>query len=593
MPSRRSRASCPRSRCCRKRRRGRGRMIPLPIPAMIRTRKKRLRMPKSSPRTKRKAKAWTPRSSRSSRRSLRATSSRRNCPRTSARSTIRPCPRMKSPSTASRSSASMLPRGPKGPRCAAGCKRPAIHRQHHFGFRCPRRADRRRPAARRFADRQQRRRRAEQHRLCLHQVQQYEHRQRRGHHRLGRGVRRDSGEPEGLCERRQFLEPVGADAGDPGQRAGRVPDDGHDRGTAHRCCQHRRPRSVQHHHGRAVHGGARRLGHGRQCVDAQRRCLGLQERGRGHRCDPHHRLIGVTNMQKSIEHSHIGPRQVGPVAMTAQDAADYQALSAIGVNFAPSLVAKMAQAMAMDDNQTGITSPSIITPIQFLQNWLPGFIRIITAARKIDELVGITTSGSWEDEEIVQGTLENIGNAMPYGDYSNVPLASWNVNFERRTVVRFEKGIKVGMLEEARAARIRMNTAAEKRASASLALEIQRNLIGFNGYNNGANLTYGFLNDPSLPAYYTVANGATSGSPLWSTKTFQDITADIRKMMATLQTGSQDTINPEDAETTLAVPTAVYQYLSVTTDLGLSVRKWLTETYPRCRVVSAPQLNAT
>lgn len=294
---------------------------------------------------------------------------------------------------------------------------------------------------------------------------------------------------------------------------------------------------------------------------------------------------------KSIEHSHIGPRQVGPVAMTAQDAADYQALSRIGVNFSPTLVARMAASMAMDDQQGGITSPSITTPIQFLQNWLPGFIRIVTAARKIDELVGLTTSGSWEDEEIVQGVLENIGNAQPYGDYTNVPLASWNVNFERRTVVRFEKGIKVGLLEEARAGRIRMNTAAEKRASASLALEIQRNLIGFNGYNNGANRTYGLLNDPNLPAYYTVANGA-SASPLWSSKKFLEIVADIRQAMAILQTQSQDTINPEDVETTLGLPTAVYQYLSVTSDFGISVRDWLSKTYPKCRVVSAPQLNA-
>jgi len=296
-------------------------------------------------------------------------------------------------------------------------------------------------------------------------------------------------------------------------------------------------------------------------------------------------------MNQSIEHSHIGPRQVGPVAMDANDVEDYKALSRMGINFSPALVARMAQAIAMDDQQGGLTTPSITTPIQFLQNWLPGFVRINTAARKIDELIGLTTSGSWEDEEVVQGVLENVGNAQPYGDYTNVPLASWNVNFERRTVVRFEKGIKVGMLEEARAARIRMNTAAEKRTSASLALEIQRNLVGFNGYNNGANRTYGFLNDPSLPAYYTVPVGASS-STLWSSKKFLEITADIRTAAATLQTQSQDTINPEDVEITLAIATAVYQYLSVVSDFGISVRQWIRETYPKMRVVSAPQLNA-
>lgn len=59
-----------------------------------------------------------------------------------------------------------------------------------------------------------------------------------------------------------------------------------------------------------------------------------------------------------------------------------------------------------------------------------------------------------------------------------------------------------------------------------------------------------------------------------------------------MQTQSQDTINPEDVATTLALATVDYQYLSVTTDFGLSVRQWLRDTYPKCRVVSAPQLNA-
>ena len=294
---------------------------------------------------------------------------------------------------------------------------------------------------------------------------------------------------------------------------------------------------------------------------------------------------------KSQERSYIAPRQVRALAMDEKDVANFADLGEIGINFSDKQVKAMAN-WAMDSgNQADVTSPSMTTPVQFLQNWLPGFVKVITAARKIDDLVGITTTGSWEDEEIVQGILEPIGNALPYGDYTNVPLASWNTNFVRRTVIRFEKGIKVGMLEEARAARIRVSTSAEKRASAALSLEIQRNLVGFNGYNGGNNLTYGFLNDPSLPAYVTVAATGTGGSTLWSSKTFLQIVADIRVAAAQLQTQSQDTINPEDAELTLALPTDSYQYLSVTSDFGISVRDWLNKTYAKLRVISAPQLN--
>jgi hypothetical protein len=295
-------------------------------------------------------------------------------------------------------------------------------------------------------------------------------------------------------------------------------------------------------------------------------------------------------MNKSIEKSYISPRQVGAVQMSADDVADFAALSQLGINFGSKDVAKMA-AFAMDNQQGDVTQPSMTTPVQFLQNWLPGFVKVITAARKADELMGITTTGSWEDEEIVQGILEPIGDATPYGDYTNVPLSSWNTNFIRRTVIRFEKGLKVGMLEEARAARIRISSSAEKRASAALSLEIQRNLVGFNGFNNGSNLTYGFLNDPGLPAYVTVAASGAGSSTLWSQKTFLEIVADIRVAAAQLQTQSQDTINPESAMLTLALPTDAYQYLSVTSDFGISVRDWLSKTYPSLRVVSAPQLN--
>jgi hypothetical protein len=78
---------------------------------------------------------------------------------------------------------------------------------------------------------------------------------------------------------------------------------------------------------------------------------------------------------------------------------------------------------------------------------------------------------------------------------------------------------------------------------------------------------------------------------LWSQKTFLEIVADIRVAAAQLQTQSQDTINPESAMLTLALPTDSYQYLSVTSDFGISVRDWLSKTYPSLRVVSAPQLN--
>lgn len=251
-----------------------------------------------------------------------------------------------------------------------------------------------------------------------------------------------------------------------------------------------------------------------------------------------------------------------------------------------------AAGYGMDTIQNLLSTASIPVALQFLQQFLPGFVNVMTAARKIDEIVGINTAGSWEDEEVVQGFIENTGSAVPYTDLGNVPLASWNENWIPRTVVRFELGMRVNRLEEARAARIKVNSAQSKRESAGLALEQQRNAIGFYGYNSGLNQTYGFLNDPNLPTYQTVAATGSGGSTNWSAKTYLEITADLITMAATLQTQTQDTVNPEDVACTLVLATSVYQYLNTQTDFGISVRQFITQNYPKWRIVSAPQLNS-
>ncbi len=56
-------------------------------------------------------------------------------------------------------------------------------------------------------------------------------------------------------------------------------------------------------------------------------------------------------------------------------------------------------------------------------------MKVITAARKIDEIIGIDTVGSWEDQEIVQGIVEPAGTAVEYGDQASIPLTSRNASF--------------------------------------------------------------------------------------------------------------------------------------------------------------------
>lgn len=301
--------------------------------------------------------------------------------------------------------------------------------------------------------------------------------------------------------------------------------------------------------------------------------------------------------QVSVVHSSISGRKLKPFEMAAVTDSAVGALTKLGLIFDRATVMDQVNHLnaagafsgsAMDSAFIApVTTPSIPTPIQFLQNWLPGFVKVITSARKIDEVLGLQTVGSWEDEEIVQGIVEPAGMATEYGDLTNIPLASWNTNFERRTIVRGELGIQVGLLEEGRSAAMRLNSAETKRQAASVSLEIFRNAVGFYGWNSGKGRTFGLLNDPNLPAYLTNASGKR-----WSdaTQTFQGIIGDIRAAIVQLRTQSQDNIDPLKAKLCLVLPTNKVDYLSITTDFGISVSDWLTQTYKNLRIVSAPEL---
>ena len=266
----------------------------------------------------------------------------------------------------------------------------------------------------------------------------------------------------------------------------------------------------------------------------------------------------------------------------------------LGFGFSSGVAMDMAKAygaqVAMDSLASAITTPAIPGLIQFMQYWMPGQVFAMTAAREIDNLVGLSTMGEFADEQIVQEFLEPTGYPRPYSDYGNAPLADWNMTFPFRTIVRFELGMRVGVLEEERSARVRVNSGQTKRESCGVNLEITRNLVGFNGYNSGNNNTFGFLNDPGLPAYVTVANGA-SGYSEWSTKTFLEIQSDLLTAFVQLRTQSKGNIDPKKMPTVLGIATNAVDYLSVTSDFGVSVWQWLKENYPMVRVQDAIQLN--
>lgn len=287
--------------------------------------------------------------------------------------------------------------------------------------------------------------------------------------------------------------------------------------------------------------------------------------------------------------------KAGQVRAFSLDGASMDDLAMLGLQFSPGAVHELRRAyqgFSMDAaaGPATVNMASAGVPVQFLQTLLPGTVRVVTAARKIDDLIGRTIAGNWDDEEIVQTIVELTGQAQPYGDYTDGPLANFKTDFERRTVIRFLMDMEVQILEEERAARIRQNSGELKRSASGQALAIEHNRIGFYGYSDGESRTYGFLNDPNLPDYQTVPAGDAGGT-LWKNKTFMEITGDLLIAASRLRVVSREVIDPEKTPCVLALSSSIREFLNKTNDHGMSVKQWIKENYPNWRIDSAPELD--
>lgn len=292
--------------------------------------------------------------------------------------------------------------------------------------------------------------------------------------------------------------------------------------------------------------------------------------------------------QTSRLRSHIPANKVRSFAWDSRTTE--QTLDKLGIGYNKSALDGMKSFYGMDAAVAGITSPTVTTPIQFLQYWMPEIIEVVTAAKEADAIMGLDFVGDWHDESVVQTILERTGQAVPYGDHTNIPLSSWNTNYEQRDIVRFEEGIQVGVLEEARAGAMNISSQTEKRAAAAESLAIEFNNVAFFGYNEGNNRTYGFLNDPNLPAYVTAATGA-GGNTTWASKTYAEIVADIRTAFAALRVQSGNLFKPERDASVMTLPVSAMEYLNVENEFGKSVYDFIKQNYPNVRIESAVQLD--
>lgn len=228
---------------------------------------------------------------------------------------------------------------------------------------------------------------------------------------------------------------------------------------------------------------------------------------------------------------------------------------------------------------------------QFFQYWQPGVIRAATAPRNAERILGMTQAGSFETESVVIRSLEQHAGVSLYGDLADVQRASWTGTYPYRHVVRFQAGLQTSLLESKRSSAVGFDDIEEKRDAIRRAFAINENAISLNGYNGGANKTYGLFNDPNIEAYQTLPDGAVGASPLWSTKTWlekvNDIIITINRLVVNTKTG----FNPLLDKFTWIIPPFVQTELATLNELGTqSIHQWLKDTYPLMRIETLPEL---
>ena len=270
----------------------------------------------------------------------------------------------------------------------------------------------------------------------------------------------------------------------------------------------------------------------------------------------------------------------GPMPLTEDSQVSHSDLKMLGID-----VSKLASDSAL----TGPAGANGFIQGFLLQNILPGVVRVSTQVRLIDEIAGVLNAGNWYDETIAQRVVSPVGKAELYGDFTNIPLASYKNLLERRNIVRFEQGFGVGVLEEARQGVEGYDEAKLKRAMVNESLEISRNRLGFYGFASGLR-TFGLLNDPSLPAYSTATGSWLTGA----NANWTGVTTDFQRMFTNLEVRSGGHIK-DDMALTVVLPLGyrrVLSYVNTASATSQTVKQWLEEMFPKIRFIYAPQFTA-
>lgn len=269
------------------------------------------------------------------------------------------------------------------------------------------------------------------------------------------------------------------------------------------------------------------------------------------------------------------------------DFQNIEALRAQGIDYAPSALAD-----AMDSAPT-VTDAGVNAPWFYLNYMAKRAIQVATQRTTIDDILGRTQEGSWAHVAVTKQFRELTGKTANYKDFADITAPRVNRGYTRmtRSVIRLSAGMIVSELENRQSALVpgMYSPHQDKREAIALITKLDRDAIGYFGYQLGDAECYGLLNDPNLDAFTEVAAGAGTVGKTWAAKTFHDITRDIMTAVAKVQSQAKANFIPASQGFKLVIPVSCDQYLGKVPECGgVTVREWFKKQYPKAEIVVSP-----
>lgn len=245
-----------------------------------------------------------------------------------------------------------------------------------------------------------------------------------------------------------------------------------------------------------------------------------------------------------------------------------------------------------------ITTPNINVVLGGLTYIRPKAIEVLTAPRVADKIARAEKNGKWGDKLVTFKLKEYLGKtSADDGSTSDGLQAKTNYEQAVRGVYYYTTSWLATDLEEATADALQENYRADQAESAMRTLSIDRNAFFFNGVAEKGLVApvYGFLNDPLLGAYKTVAQNVGQTSTYWSAKTPEEIYNDIVAAVNDLYNQSNGIVEDElpNGKIKIAVATGSLGNLDRGNSFGKTARAMVKETYgDKVEFIATPQLNS-